>query len=214
MKLIVGLGNPGRKYDQTRHNVGFVTLAKVASLTCASPSKVRFEGDFAEAMWANQKIALLWPQTFMNLSGQSVRKAVDFFKLVPTDDLLVICDDLDLDVGRIRIKRNGSAGGQRGVADIIRHLASEDFARLKVGIGRPPKGWDTADYVLGKFGSAEADAIETVTTTAARAAMDWVTDGCSDVMAKYNHVGKPPKKDKSKPRPQSDSSEPSGQAGL
>ena len=197
MKLIVGLGNPGRKYEQTRHNAGFVVAAKVASLASASPSKVRFEGEFAEAMMAGEKLCILWPQTFMNLSGQSVRKAVDFFKLNPSE-VLVVCDDLDLPVGRMRFKREGSAGGQRGLADIIRHLASDQFPRLKIGIGRPPQGWDTADYVLGKFPTAEQTLLEPLTTTAAKAAIEWAGDGVGEVMNRYNQLGKPPKKPKVK----------------
>jgi PTH1 family peptidyl-tRNA hydrolase len=204
VKLIVGLGNPGKKYEQTRHNVGFEVVAKVAALTSASPSKTRFEGEFAEAMIGSEKIVLLWPHTYMNASGQSVRKAMDFYKL-PADDLLVICDDLDLPVGRLRFKRDGSAGGQKGIADTIRHLRSESFARLKVGIGRPPSGWETSDYVLGRFGSEDAKTMETITTTAARAAMDWVKSGITEAMCQYNSVGKPPPKPKltQPPKPES-----------
>ena len=193
MKLIVGLGNPGRKYEQTRHNAGFVVAAKIASLASASPSKVRFEGEFAEAIISGEKMCILWPQTFMNCSGQSVRKAVDFFKL-ELSDVLVVCDDLDLPVGRIRFKPGGSAGGQRGLANIIRHLASDEFPRLKIGIGRPPRGWDTADYVLGKFSTSEQTALEPITTTAANAAIQWVELGMGEAMSRYNHLGKPQKK--------------------
>ncbi|KAA1259043.1 Peptidyl-tRNA hydrolase [Rubripirellula obstinata] len=200
MKLIVGLGNPGKKYEQTRHNVGFDVVAKVAALTSASPSKTRFEGEFAEAMIGSEKVVMLWPQTYMNASGQSVRKAIDFFKLAD-QDLLVVCDDLDLPVGRLRFKKDGSAGGQKGIADTIRHLRSESFSRLKVGIGRPPAGWETADYVLGRFGNKEAETIETITTTAAKAVIDWVNLGVVEAMNHYNSVGKPPPKPKVK-RPQ------------
>lgn len=200
MKLIVGLGNPGKKYDQTRHNVGFDVVGKVAALSSASPSKTRFEGDFAEAMIGGEKVVLLWPHTYMNASGQSVRKAIDFYKL-SEDDLLVVCDDLDLPIGRLRFKRDGSAGGQKGVADTIRHLRSEAFARLKVGIGRPPSGWETADYVLGRFGSKDAETVDTTTTTAAKAVIDWVTQGVVEAMNHYNSVGKPPPKPKPKRQP-------------
>ena len=193
VKLIVGLGNPGKKYDQTRHNVGFDVVAKVASLTSASPSKTRFEGEMAESMIGSEKVVLLWPQTYMNASGQSVRKAMDFFKL-SEEDLLLVCDDLDLPVGRLRFKRDGSAGGQKGIADTIRHMRSESFARLKVGIGRPPSGWETADYVLGRFGKQDAEVIETTTTKAAKAVIDWAAIGVIEAMNRYNSVGKPPPK--------------------
>lgn len=121
----------------------------------------------------------------MNASGQSVRQAVDFYKL-EVDDLLVVCDDLNLASGRLRIRPRGSAGGQNGLKDIIRHLGTEVFCRLKIGIGRPPQGWDVADYVLGKFPKAEQDKIETATTQAAYAAIDWATQGITVAMNKYN----------------------------
>lgn len=185
MKLIVGLGNPGRKYDQTRHNIGFVVVDKVAALTSAGPSKTRFEGLFAEASLGGEKMGLLWPQTYMNASGQSVRKAMDFFKLV-ADDVLVVCDDLNLPSGKIRLRPSGSAGGQKGLADTIRHLQTESFPRLKIGIGRPPEGWEVVDYVLGKFSGKENEAIEPAATAAAHAAMSWVTDGVTMAMNRFN----------------------------
>ncbi|TWU41467.1 Peptidyl-tRNA hydrolase [Novipirellula aureliae] len=185
MKLIVGLGNPGRKYEQTRHNVGFVVAAKFAAIILADPSKSRFEGEWAEGMVGGEKIAVLCPHTYMNASGQSVRKAVDFFKLDP-EQILVVCDDLNLPCGRLRLRPSGSSGGQKGLADIARHLGTEAFARLRVGIGRPPDGWQVVDYVLGKFNKSEEDTIETVTTRAAYAGIDWINEGIMPTMAKYN----------------------------
>ncbi len=190
MKLIVGLGNPGRKYDQTRHNIGFMVAAKTAALISASPSRNRFDGDFAEGNSDGQKLLVLCPQTFMNASGQSVRKAFDFFKL-ETDDVLIICDDLNLDTGRLRLRPNGSAGGQNGLKDIIRHLDSESFPRLRVGIGRPPDGWTVTDYVLGKFAKSEHDLIDAATTRAAYAAIDWATKGIGPAMNQYNAAAQP-----------------------
>jgi len=185
MKLIVGLGNPGRKYEQTRHNVGFVVAAKFAAIISADPSKNRFEGEWAEGVVGSEKVAVLCPHTYMNASGQSVRKAVDFFKLEP-EQILVICDDLNLPCGRLRLRPSGSSGGQKGLADIARHLGTETFARLRVGIGRPPDGWQVVDYVLGKFNKNEEEAIEAETTRAAYAAVDWIKEGCMPTMAKYN----------------------------
>ena len=189
MKLIVGLGNPGRKYEQTRHNVGFMVASKVAALVGAGPSKEQFEGHVAEGRLAddtaNEKLVILWPQTYMNLSGKSVRKACDFYKLSP-DELLVICDDLNLAAGRLRIRASGSAGGQNGLADIIRHLGTNAFPRLRIGIDRPPQQWDAADYVLGKFANNEKDKIETSTTRAAYAVMDWASKGIGFAMNRYN----------------------------
>ncbi len=193
MKLIVGLGNPGKKYEQTRHNVGFIIAAKVASLAGADPSKVRFEGEFAEGMTprpsgsgaVQEKLAILWPHTYMNASGKSVRKACDFYKLEPAE-VLVICDDVELAVGRLRVRGSGSAGGQRGLADIIRHLGTDQVPRLRLGIGRPPQGWETADYVLGKFSKTEIETFEQATTKAAHAALDWACGGVAFAMNRHN----------------------------
>lgn len=185
MKLIVGLGNPGRKYEQTRHNVGFMAAAKTAALISASPSKIRFEGEWAEGIRDTQKLGILCPHTFMNVSGQSVRKAIDFYKL-STDELLVICDDLNLASGRLRIRPSGSAGGQKGLADIIRHLGTESFARLRIGIDRPPQGWTVTDYVLGKLSGTEQETIDTATTRAAYAAIDWAANGIVFAMNQHN----------------------------
>ncbi len=197
MKLIVGLGNPGRKYEQTRHNVGFMVASKLAALVGAGPSKVRFEGEFAEG-GSGQKLAILWPQTYMNASGQSVRKAVDFYKLSPRD-LLVICDDLNLPTARLRLRASGSAGGQKGLADIIRHLGTDEFPRLRIGINQPPQGWEVTDYVLGKFSNEEKDKIEATTTKAAYAAIDWADQGIGFAMNRYNASSDPKKTTKTKP---------------
>ena len=200
MKLIVGLGNPGRKYEQTRHNVGFIVAAKVAVLTSASGAKTKFEGELAEASVGGEKLAILCPHTYMNASGQSVRKALDFYKL-EIEDVLVICDDLNLDAGRLRIRRSGSAGGQNGIKDIIRHLGSESFARLRVGIGRPPEGWSVTDYVLGKFSKTEHETFEKATTEAAHAGICWANEGVSAAMNRYNVRPAKPKSKKPKTPP-------------
>ena len=185
MKLVVGLGNPGRKYEQTRHNVGFMAAAKLAALLGAGAPKVRFEGEMVEGNVAGEKFVVLCPHTFMNASGRSVRKAADFYKLTP-QDLLVLCDDLDLPAGRLRMRRSGSAGGQKGLADIIRHLDTDAFARLRIGIDRPPARWNVADYVLGKISGEEQEQLETATSRAAQAAIDWAQEGTSYVMNHYN----------------------------
>lgn len=185
MKLIVGLGNPGRKYEQTRHNVGFIVAEKVAVLSSAPAAKVKFEGELAESSIGGDKVVILCPHTYMNASGRSVRRALDFYKL-ELKDILVVCDDLNLPSGRIRLKPSGSAGGQNGIKDIIRHLASESFPRLRVGIGRPPQGWTVTDYVLGKFSKAEQEVMEAATTRAAHAAISFVTDGVDLAMSRFN----------------------------
>ena len=185
MKLIVGLGNPGRKYEQTRHNVGFMAAAKMASLLAAGSTKVRFEGEMAEGTAAGEKVTVLCPHTFMNASGRSVRKAIDFYKLSP-EDLLVLCDDLNLPTGRLRMRRGGSAGGQKGLADIIRHLDTDAFPRLRIGIDRPPQRMPVTAYVLGKVSPEEQQPLEAATSRAAQAALDWVRHGTSFVMNHYN----------------------------
>ena len=185
MKLIVGLGNPGRQYEQTRHNVGFIVAAKLAGLTAASAVKVKFEGELAEANYSGEKLVLLCPQTYMNASGRSVRKAVDFYKLEMTD-ILIVCDDLNLPSGRLRIRASGSAGGQNGMKDIIRHLATESFPRLRIGIGRPPQGWTVTDYVLGKFTKQEQELFESATTRAAQAALSFVSARIDRTMSQFN----------------------------
>jgi PTH1 family peptidyl-tRNA hydrolase len=185
MKLMVGLGNPGRKYEQTRHNIGFMVAAKVAARCGAGPSRGRFDGELAEGLVGGERLAVLWPQTFMNASGQSVRKTCDFYQLAP-EDLLVISDDLNLPTGRVRLRPNGSAGGQKGLADIIRHLGTDQFARLRIGIDRPPEHWTTTDYVLGKFNQHELPTIELALDRAAEAAIAWATEGVTAAMTRYN----------------------------
>ena len=205
MKLIVGLGNPGRKYEQTRHNVGFMVAAKLAHLVAAGPAKIRFEGEVSEAV-ADEKLVLLCPHTYMNASGKSVRKAFDFYKLDP-GDLLVICDDLNLPAGRLRARAGGSAGGQKGLADIIRHLGTDQFCRLRIGIDRPPPGWDTTDYVLGKFSPQQHDKIGTAIDSAAHATLMWANEGIAAVMNRYNAdpSAKPKEKKAGKKSPDRDS---------
>ena len=150
MKLVVGLGNPGRRYEGTRHNIGYAVLAELARRFGAAPPKARFHGAVVEADLSGQKTLLLSPTTFMNLSGASVQEAKSFYKLAD-EDLLVVCDDLNLPVGKLRFRARGSSGGQKGLEDIIQRLATEDFPRLRIGVGTAPEGWDWADYVLGKL---------------------------------------------------------------
>lgn len=196
MKLIVGLGNPGRRYEQTRHNIGFMVASEVAKRFGSVSVKHRFDGEVAEGIAegsSGDKLVVLCPQTYMNASGKSVRKACDFYKLSP-DQILVVCDDLDLPVGRLRFRASGSAGGQKGLADIIRHLGTEQVARLRIGIGRPPTTWDPSDYVLGKFAAEEQEQIDKTIELAAQAAVDWSNQGIGYVMNRYNADPAPKRK--------------------
>ena len=185
MKLIVGLGNPGQKYRETRHNIGFMVLAELATRYSASTPKGKFQGELSEVSVRGEKVALLAPTTFMNLSGASVRAAVDFYKLDPAD-LLVICDDLNLPLAKLRFRAKGSSGGQKGLRDIIGRLGTEAFARLRVGIGEVPPGWETPDFVLSKFNKTEKADIAEAICRAADAAAFWVTDGIGEAMNRFN----------------------------
>ena len=185
MKLVVGLGNPGKKYQGTRHNVGFVVMATVAQQQSAGPVRNKFQGETTDFGGPGGRAMLLCPSTYMNRSGQSVKAAIDFYKL-QLDDLLVVCDDLNLPVGRIRFRSKGSAGGQKGLADIIRKVGSDEFARLRIGIGSPPDGWDAADYVLGRFHNDELATIDEAIQRAAHGVIDWLAHDTNYCMNQYN----------------------------
>lgn len=197
MKMIIGLGNPGRKYENTRHNIGFDVAAEIAKQLGCSAVKSRFEAETAEGLRSGEKILILCPQTYMNESGRSVRKAVDFFKLEP-EDCLVLCDDMNLSTGRLRLRRNGSAGGQKGLADIIRHLQTDAVPRLRIGIDRPPARWSVTDYVLGRWTEPELDKMTPAVTQACQASLFWAERGATEAMNRYNAA---PEKTKQKRRP-------------
>jgi PTH1 family peptidyl-tRNA hydrolase len=185
MKLVVGLGNPGRKYEGTRHNLGYRVLAELARRHARGSPRERFRGEVADADLGGVKTLLLSPTTYMNLSGASVLEARDFYKLT-TQDLLVICDDLNLPAAKLRFRSSGSSGGQKGLEDIIRRLGTEEFPRLRIGIGAPPPGWDPADYVLGRFTEQERPEIEESIRRAADAVADWAREGIQACMNRYN----------------------------
>lgn len=185
MKLIVGLGNPGRKYDQTRHNIGYVVLAELERRFSCSPSRQKFDGEQFEIQVGTERCLLVRPLTFMNLSGTCVQPTRDFYKL-NNEQILVICDDLSLPVAKLRLRAKGSAGGQKGLEDVIRRVGSDQVARLRIGIGATPPGWDTADYVLSRFREEERQAVDEAVRRAADAAVDWVAHGIEYSMNKYN----------------------------
>jgi PTH1 family peptidyl-tRNA hydrolase len=185
MKAVVGLGNPGSKYLRTRHNIGFEVLAELARRHAGTQPKLKFDAELVEVTIAAEKTLLVAPQTYMNASGRAVRRLVDFYEL-PLSDLLVVCDDINLDVGRLRWRRSGSAGGQKGLNDIINHLGTQEIARLRIGIGRPPGQMDAADYVLSRFGSAEKEDIEHAIVLAADGVELWIAEGIEAAMNRYN----------------------------
>jgi PTH1 family peptidyl-tRNA hydrolase len=197
MKLVVGLGNPGKQYTGTRHNVGFEVIAELARRFGVGKPKSKFDAELAEVMMGMEKVILVSPLTFMNLSGQSVRSFVDFYKL-DCEDLLVICDDLNLDVGRLRVRAKGSAGGQNGLKDIINRLGTQEFPRLRVGVGRLPPQWDAADFVLGKFDEVDREIVNKGVRRAADAVEFWVKEDALKTMTKFN--ADPNAKPKPKPK--------------
>ena len=185
MKLVVGLGNPGRKYDGTRHNVGFEVVAEVARRYGSGRPKAKFNGEVVEANITGERLVLLCPATYMNRSGASVLAARDFFKL-SDDEILVVCDDINLPLAKLRFRAKGSSGGQKGLADIIRRLGCDEVSRLRIGVGAPPEGWDAADFVLGKFTRNEQTEVEPAILSAADAVSIWVRDGIATCMNQYN----------------------------
>jgi len=185
MKLIAGLGNPGRKYQGTRHNVGFDALAEFARKHFADPPREKFEGLLSEVRIDRERVQLVWPQTYMNLSGNSVGKVRDFFK-IENEEILIICDDFNLPLAKLRFRARGTSGGQKGLEDILRRLGDQSIARLRIGVGPVPDGWDPAKFVLGKFTAEQGPQIEQAIARAAQAAGDWVRQGIEYCMNEYN----------------------------
>jgi len=185
MKLVVGLGNPGTQYAGTRHNVGFEVLRALAAKHGVSSPRARFQGETVEANIGGEKVLLLTPLTYMNLSGGSVLAARDFYK-IELDDLLIICDDFALPLAKLRFRAKGSSGGQKGLEDVIRRLGTDEFPRLRIGIGSPPPGRDVTGYVLGKFTKEEQPEIDSALTRAVEAAAIWTKTGTQQCMNQYN----------------------------
>jgi peptidyl-tRNA hydrolase, PTH1 family len=185
MKLIVGLGNPGGKYKDTRHNVGFEVAARLAKRFASSAPRSKFQGEIVEATIAGQKALLLTPLTYMNASGASVLATRDFYK-IENENVLVVCDDFALPLGKLRLRPKGSSGGQKGLEDILRRLGTEEIPRLRIGIGIPPPGRDAAGYVLSRFSKEEQAEIAEAIQRAAEAVTAWVEQGLEPAMNRYN----------------------------
>ena len=186
MKMIVGLGNPGKEYEHTRHNVGFDVMAVLAEKLGVKTSswKAEHRAHTARAVIGAEKVLLVKPQTFMNLSGEAVRSLNDYYKLGGAQDVIVISDDVALPVGSLRIRVKGSAGGHNGLKNIIQHLGSEDFIRVRVGVGGP--GEDMVGHVLGRFGKEDAAAMNEAYKKAADAIECIITEGVDKAMSSYN----------------------------
>lgn len=183
--LIIGLGNPGSKYEKTRHNMGFFAVDELARRYNLSFGKTERKSKVADGVIRDRRVMLVKPQTFMNKSGEAVRALVDFYK-TPLENIIVASDDLDLPLGTLRLRLAGGHGGQNGVRSIIQHLGTNDFNRARLGIGRPPGKMDPAAYVLKPFAGDDAILAEQVVDRAADAIELWLTDGIELAMTRYN----------------------------
>lgn len=188
MKLIVGLGNPGRKYAVTRHNIGFETVDYLAAEKQTTIAREEHQALTGFYFAGHEKILLAKPQTFMNNSGEAVASLLDYYDLTPKE-LMVVYDDVDLSVGRVRIRARGSAGSHNGMRSIIKHLGRDDFPRVRIGIGKKPSGWDLAAYVLAKFLPEEVGTMQQAVKNAARGIELYTTE---DIAAAMNEVNRKP----------------------
>lgn len=185
MNIIIGLGNPTREYEGTRHNAGFMTIDRLADKYGIDVSEKKHKALCGKGVIEGNKVILVKPQTYMNLSGESVRAVVDYYK-VPLDDIIIIYDDIDLAPGQLRIRKKGSAGGHNGIKSIISHLGTQEFKRIRVGVGEKPRMMDLADYVLGRFPKEEQDLMDQAFTEGANAAVVMITEGIDAAMNQFN----------------------------
>ena len=186
MYLVAGLGNPGKQYEATRHNMGFDTIDYLIEEYKVPQGGVKFNVMYGKTMIGGEKVILMKPLSFMNLSGGPIRDMVNYFKIDPETELIVIYDDIDLDPGQLRIRKQGSAGGHNGIKDIIRQLGTEKFLRIKVGVGAKPKGWDLADHVLGRFSTEDRKLVDEAIGKAAKAVDIMIEQGADAAMNEYN----------------------------
>lgn len=186
MYIIVGLGNPGRQYENTRHNVGFRCIDAIAKQHNIHVLEKKHKAMIGKGFINGEKVVLVKPQTFMNLSGESVKDAIGFYKIDPKDTLIVIYDDISLAVGALRIRKKGSAGGHNGIKNIIQHLGDETFKRVRIGVGEKPAGYDLADYVLGHFTQSELKEIDAGIENAVKATELLVKGETDAAMNQFN----------------------------
>lgn len=186
MYLIAGLGNPGRQYEATRHNMGFDVLDCLIEKHHIAQSGVKFNAMFGKGIIGGEKVILMKPLSFMNLSGGPIQEMTNYFKIDPETELIVIYDDIDLEPGQLRIRKQGSAGGHNGMKDIIRKLGTDKFLRIKVGVGAKPKGWDLADHVLSRFTDGDRKLVDESIEKAADAVEIMISRGADAAMNLYN----------------------------
>lgn len=186
MYLIVGLGNPGKEYRNTRHNIGFDVIDRLAEAEGIDVLEKKHKALIGKGMVAGQKCVLAKPLTYMNLSGESVRALADYYKIDESSELIVISDDISLDVGQIRVRKKGSAGGHNGLKSIIAHLGHDGFMRVKMGVGEKPRGWDLADYVLGHFSGPERELLNDACDRAVEAIRMMTAGEADAAMNRFN----------------------------
>lgn len=183
--IIVGLGNPGSRYDNTRHNVGFDAVDHLANKHSIKISKLKHKALIGEGSIDGKKIILVKPQTFMNLSGESVREIIEWYK-VPVSRMIIIYDDIDLELSKVRVRPKGSAGTHNGMRSIIYHVQSDEFPRVRIGISRPPQGWNLADFVLSKFSLEDRKLVDEGVNNAVQAVESVIKSGVDAAMNRYN----------------------------
>lgn len=195
MYIIVGLGNPEKKYVNTRHNIGFDVIDAIAEKNDIVMGEKKHKALIGKGIVAGQKAVLVKPLTYMNLSGESVRSVIDFYKVDEKSELIVISDDVSLDMGQIRIRKRGSDGGHNGLKNIIMHLGHDEFIRVRMGVGEKPPRMDLADYVLGHFSMEEREVMNEGARTATLAIEKVITEGPDAAMNKYNARKRPPREE-------------------
>ena len=196
MYIIAGLGNPEKKYMNTRHNIGFDVIDAIAEKNDIVLGEKKHKAVIGKGIAAGQKVVLVKPLTYMNLSGESIRSVIDFYKVDEKSELIVISDDVSLDMGQIRMRKRGSDGGHNGLKNIIMHLGHDEFIRVRMGMGEKPPQMDLADYVLGHFSAQEREVMNESARTAVLAIETMMVEGPDAAMNKYNVRKRPPKKEK------------------
>ena len=186
MYLVVGLGNPGKQYEATRHNMGFDTIDVLVERHKIPQGGVKFNAMYGSGFIGGEKVIFMKPLSFMNLSGGPVQEMAAYFKIDPESELIIIQDDIDLEPGQLRIRKQGSAGGHNGIKNIIAHLGTQEFPRVRIGVGEKPARMDLADYVLGRFPKEEAETMTTAFKDGAAAVVDMMTEGVEAAMNHFN----------------------------
>lgn len=186
MYIIVGLGNPGKEYNNTRHNIGFEAIDKLAEANSIAVMEKKHKAMIGKGYIEGQRVILAKPQTFMNLSGESVRELIDYYKIDEKEELIVLYDDISLEPGRLRVRKKGSAGGHNGIKNIIAHLGHNEFQRIKIGVGEKPKGYDLVDYVLGHFSKEEQPVMKEALEKSTEAVACLLAEDVDTAMNRFN----------------------------